>query len=287
MKLFQAYINEHQKSYIIDDVVIPLDASDNVGDNKFEYDLFKKIESKYPELKQEPWGMVSWKFQHKTLISTQKFYEFAEKKFSEGYDCVFINPMIGNESLFLNVWEQGNMFHTGMDKILDFIKENITEPKMNDFMGKNLFTFCNYFIATPSFWEKYFQFVDNIISKLEIEASNNSEIGKIYSKSHEYRYSYDVSLKPFIVERLLSSFMVCSEFNCIGYEYSQSDYDKKFGIQLGSFIFNLSKLKSEDNLACYFDVRNNVFNSILLTLIINLDDPNQYFISPEFKKMLV
>jgi hypothetical protein len=48
-----------------------------------------------------------------------------------GFDCNFINPMVANESMFLNVWDQGiAVGHTGVGLIFKHLSRilNLTDP---------------------------------------------------------------------------------------------------------------------------------------------------------------
>lgn len=103
MKIFQAYIGEAQRA-LVAARAIPFDAADNTDAGTREYDLFHRIHlDPAIDTDSEPWGLVSWKFAHKSPVSLDEFGSFAEQAFADGADCVFINPMIGNEAVYANV----------------------------------------------------------------------------------------------------------------------------------------------------------------------------------------
>ena len=267
-----------------------MDASGNVENSQREYELFKKIDTYLDRSPNEPWGMVSWKFEHKCLITPDQFMKFAQDKLQAGYDCVFINPMIGNEALYLNVWEQGvDCGHNGLDKIALFLQSQLGNS-ITSLMGRPSFAFCNYFIATPTFWHRYFNFVDHAISMLETEAMRSTEVGQTYAGTAHYARDATVSMKPFVIERLLSSFMMGSSLKHANYQYQDTQYRKKFGDQLGDFLFKLSKIKNEaiesqsnEQLNNYHTIRLNILNTSYKTVIWQLDDPFNYFISVEYR----
>lgn len=291
MKLFQSFVNEHQRSYLSEQT-IPVDASSNTEDNQREYELFKKVLTHNPELEAEPWGMVSWKFEHKCLIAPDEFIKFAQNKLDAGYECVFINPMIGNEALYMNVWEQGaHCGHVGLDKVATFLASQLG-GRITAIMGKKSFAFCNYFIATPTFWKKYFEFTDHALKLLENEAMNNTDAGQIYNGSAHYYRDTAVSMRPFVIERLLSSFIEGTALKCTGYVYRIEQYHAKFGTQLGSFLFKLSELKNrsimnkdQKLLQEFHTIRCNILNSDYRAVVWQLDDPFNYYVSPEFKTL--
>lgn len=246
MKLFQSYVTDEQKSYI-SNLATPVDASNNTDNDSREYELFKRIQTEHPELKDQPWGMVSWKFPSKTRVTTKEFLEFAESELSKGAQCVFINPMLGHEAIYLNVWEQGeDCGHRGMRKIAEFLQSKM--GNVFDFhrvMGKDTFAFCNYFIATPRFWKAYFEFVDKAISYLRSEALKGSEVGEIYAGSAHYLKDPTVLMRPFVIERLFSSFILGTQLKVSHYLYKESQYESRFGFGLGDVIYKLSELKDE------------------------------------------
>ena len=291
MKLFQSYVNAHQKTFLSANT-IPLDAQNNVENSQREYELFKKIKSSHNAGNSDPWGMVSWKFEHKCLIKPEEFMEFARTRLASGYDCIFINPMIGNESLYFNVWEQGiDCGHAGLDKVAAFLESKLG-ARITALMGNSSFSFCNYFIATPAFWDAYFSFVDHALGLLESEISNKSEVGNIYGGSAHYGRDASLSMRPFVIERLFSSFIVNSEFKCIGYQYSLTQYQAKFGSQPGNFLFKLSALKNKginsmDNtvLQKFHEIRCNILKGPFKTAVWQLDDPLAYFLTQEYKSL--
>lgn len=246
-----------------------------------EYELFKEIYGRCHS--GEPWGLVSSKFNLKNSIDINEFYDFTFDKFSHGFDCVYINPMIINESIFANVWEQGVIVgHKGMDLIYNFLirKNNF---KLNVLSGVD-FSFCNYFIANEKFWIAYFSFVDKCIAQLEEESRMKSEIGQIYIGSAGYHKNHEMSMRPFVIERLLSLFislnLVQNKISFIRFEHSESHYIKKAGFHYGKLLYNLKCLKKE----CFqdkkaFDLWNLIRSEIIKNRsvfhgLLHFDDPD-------------
>jgi len=232
-----------------------------------EYELFKEIYIKCDS--GEPWGLVSSKFNFKTSIDIKEFYDFALDKLFQGYDCVYINPMIINEAIFANVWEQGVIVgHKGIDLIYNFLikKNNLKLNVLSDIE----FSFCNYFIANNKFWNGYFSFVDKCILQLEDEARIKSEIGQIYIGSAGYHKNNEMSMRPFVIERLLSLFISLNinnnKINFTRFEHLESHYIKKAGFHYGKLLYNLKCLKKE----CFQDKKSlNLWNFIRSEIINN------------------
>ena len=124
---------------------------------------------------------MSWKFDHKSPIGLGEFHDFCRTAFVNGADCAFINPMIGNEAVYANGWEQGiHCAHTGIEKVAYFLEEQLGIG-VASVCDVNTFAFSNYFIANERFWKRYFNFIDQALELLDIEAERGSEVGQIYT----------------------------------------------------------------------------------------------------------
>ena len=292
IKLYQPYMGEDEKNSLPPSV-IPWDAGSNTDNSTREYELFKQIYQANSG-SSDAWGLVSRKFTHKSLLSVEDFAHFAEQKLSEGYDCVFVNPMMGMEALHLNVWQQGvQCGHAGLDKIIDFLEKSLGLA-FNAPMDRNTFAFCNYFIAKPPFWGAYFAFVDKALQLLDQEAANNTDVGSIYAGTGSYHLDANVTMKPFIIERLFSTFIQHSQFKVTSLNYGKIFYESKFGVKFGEFLFQLSALKNtglqlqeEGLLAAYDQIRFFIYsNPSYMTSISLSDDPPDFFLSKEYAELI-
>ena len=292
IKLYQPYIGEDEKNSLPPSV-IPWDAASNTDNSTREYELFKQVHQANTG-KNDAWGLVSRKFTHKSLLAVEDFIHFAEQKLSEGNDCVFVNPMMGIEALHFNVWQQGvQCGHAGLEKIIDFLEKSLGVP-FNTPMDRNTFAFCNYFIAKPSFWNAYFAFVDQALQFLDQEATNNTEVGSIYAGTGSYHRDANVTMKPFIIERLFSTFIQNSEFKVASFTYGKGFYEYKFGGQFGGFLYQLSALKNtglqlqeENLLAAYDQIRFFLYsNPTYMASLSLLDDPPDFFLSKEYAELM-
>lgn len=97
LDLYQSFFGDFQRQFV-SPVATPYDVTGNTGNDQREYDLFKKIHSTR-EAGSGPWGLVSWKFEHKSLVTIERFHAFAIERFAAGDQCVFLNPMIGNAAM--------------------------------------------------------------------------------------------------------------------------------------------------------------------------------------------
>lgn len=244
MKIYQSYHGAAQQRRL-SSTAIPFQILQKSPPDSREYELIKTIHrNRQDDL--EEWGLVSWKFEHKTHIKLEDFYDFAKTMFTSGADCVFINPMIGNEALFLSTWEQWVWAHD-YDRsmvVFEFInKLNIGD--LEEPAGSKHFAFCNYFIANKRFYDQYFKYIDFILAALEREADHATSVGLIYKESAKYKKDESLTMRPFIVERLFSSFILNNKnLNCVPYYFSIELFRSKFGINIGNSLFTLSQLKN-------------------------------------------
>lgn len=291
-KLYQSYLGEDERK-LLSPLAIPWNAENNTANSTREYELFKQVALANIN-SDEPWGLVSRKFSNKSLISIEKFVQFADQKFNAGFDCVFINPMIGIEALHLNVWQQGvQCGHAGLEKIIQFLETTFTLA-INAPMDKGTFAFCNYFIAKPVFWNQYFIFVDKVLSALDQEAAKGSEVGQIYAGTGSYHRDQSITMKPFVIERLFSTFIQNHAFKVAPFIYEKPYYEKKFGANFGAFLHQVSALKhigltlqQENLLAAYDQIRFFIYsNPTYMATISSLDDTPDFFLSSEYAQLM-
>ncbi len=240
LKIYQTYSGAAQRSYLAPGS-IPYDYSSNAGT---EYEIFKAIHAQAKP--SGPWGVLSWKFDVKCHISLQAFEAAARLHFEQGADCVFINPMIGAEAVFANVWEQGIACgHEGLEKMIPFLADRLYLRPQDLFMPRIVFAFCNYFIATDRFWSRYFDFVDSVLTDLDLEAQRGAAVGLIAQGPSNYSKNPKLSMQPFVVERLFSTFIPQSGLDVRSIDLDLPVYKAKFGALLGNTLHQLSTLKNQ------------------------------------------
>ena len=289
MNLYQSFIGDSQHSHI-SDVCIPYDASQNTGGDVREYELFREIHRGRHD--DEPWGLISWKFEHKTCVPAPEFRAFCESKLSEGHDCVFINPMIGNEATHFNVWEQGeHCGHKGIKQIAQHL-HLCADLDTLGCMGKESFSFCNYFVGTPAFWSAYLTFIDNAMTELKAQAKAGTEVGNIFAGGGNYISDQSASMRIFVIERLFSSFVKTqSEIRCAPFQHTRNIYIKKFGEKLGMLLHQLSLVKQRalvtndsELMNLWNEMRNCFFSDSYMYAVWQLDDPPEFYLGSQYAK---
>ncbi len=292
MKIYQAYMDVEQRAFVCDGA-IPFDASANRAPGTREYELFKQLHADPANRDaNEPWGLVSWKFEHKAPVAFRDFHAFCRSAFDAGADCAFINPMIGNEAVYANGWEQGiHCAHTGIEKIAYFLEQNMG-IQVATVCDTSTFAFCNYFVANRRFWDAYFAFIDRALALLDAAAVAGTEVGQIYSGSGQYERDASAAMRIFIIERLFSAFLLQQDaFRVRAWTPGADDFDRKFGVRLGALLWNLSRLKQRavetDDLAVY-QVWDRQRSALLadwhINIVWNLDDPFAMPLTHEYRE---
>lgn len=289
LDLYQAYLGDAQRRFLAPSA-IPYDVSANTANDQREYGLFKAIHAKR-EAGSGPWGLVSWKFEHKSLVPLDRFHAFASERLAAGDDCVFLNPMIGNAAMHTNVWEQWAVANKAIPHLCDFMGSFGDVDYLRP-MGEDSFAFCNYFVATDRFWTAYFAFVDTFIDRLEQEKEARTPIGIFYGGSGNYTRNTDITTKPFIIERLFASFLASDHgLSATPFLHDEATYVAKFGARLGEVLLHLADLKRRGLAgdqaadARWEELRRRLMKE-KLAAIWQMDDPSELLLSADFRPSL-
>ena len=291
LDIYQAYLGEAQMQ-ALPACAIPYNVAGNTANDQREYELFRKIAAERPA-GAGPWGLVSAKFELKTMVPLEDFQRFATARLADGFECVFINPMIGNEAIHLNVWEQWWVANESVIDLAAFL-ETVGPINSNGLMGSDCFSFCNYFVGSSVFWRRYFAYVEKFSEALAQQFQQQTAVGRFYGSSGVYARDASVTTRPFIIERLFSSFLATNpDIRRSAYPMTQAVYIAKFGSRLGEALFHLNALK---NLALQssdqptFDrwqaLRAELFPAAM-NVIWQLDDPPEIMVSREFRPSLM
>ena len=284
MILFQSFIGNTQRSYVSESCV-PLDASWNAGPDSREYELFSRIHAS--QQPREPWGLISWKFELKTGISANEFAAYCKTSLGSGCHCVFINPMIGSEAVYRDVWEQGeHCGHRGIHGIAEHLSTRGTGGFQASGMGRESFSLCNYFVGTPRFWDAYLAFVREVLAELVHQADGGTHVGRVFSGRGWYQRDIACSMRAFVIERLFSSFVRAHpHLSVVPFRHSEQHYVSKFGDRLGGLLFRMSATKNsammsrdEALLGRWNEAREALTESPYVMALWHLDDPPEFLV---------
>jgi hypothetical protein len=219
IKVRQIYFSKEQVSKVSENCFPFYNTSDFESDLFLEYSVILKsyLDGFYKE--GDLAGVLSWRFFEKARKTEYEFFEFIRK--NPGYDVYFINPFMEQVTMYDSVWKQGGTNHPGLLEIADSIFQKLGYGfKASDVKNTSADTlYCNYWIGSPAFWEKYIGFTKPIHDYI-LENKNDTEIvDKLKSNAP---YHYPVSYIPFLMERLFSTLLwKDSSIKYLAYEYSQ------------------------------------------------------------------
>lgn len=236
IKIFQTYYKEIQNKKLDSDFV-PLDNTNNHKPLWTEYWLFLNHYKNDGFRSSKYSGILSWKFNDKTNLTGQEFINFIQN--NDGHDVYFINPYPYEMYCSTNIWHHGEYFHPGLiqmaQNILDDIGYNIDLSSLINDERNTLF--CNYWVGSTEFWEKYMDFTLPIFDYINNSLSNENK-KLIYSHADKSR-GKDAAYFSFIFERLFTTLLVTDRnIKYIGYEYNIKELQYKYNVPIAFYIYN-------------------------------------------------
>lgn len=285
--IYQPYLEENQKAEVCPGAV-PLDISFNKGAASREYELFQLLHAHHRTVglgDDAFWGLVSRKFELKAPTPFSGFLAEAEAARRSGFDCYAYNPMIGNFSIYINVWEQGRRGHPNMDEIITYLGQR--GLRVGQAQGLSTFFFCNYVCGNEKFWSGYFSFCEQILGDFEDNLRRGTPLGLAYGGNANYGRSPELTMRPFIIERLLGLYFQVAAgqgLKVAVYQPTEEDFHRKFGTRLADFFYPLFLKKNaaletgdKDKIEVWQRARLPVFESPMLAF--HADDPPPWILN--------
>lgn len=204
--------------------MIPFDNTSNERPELREYHSFKKIiDGQYAT---EIYGVFGPRAEEKLRYSGKEIYD--EIVANPSKEFYLFNHARIQSVIFLNVWEQGEYFHPGIKKIMRYVldKNGYDYTVIDSIMTEKQMCFCSYFVTTKKAWLEYIRFVDDIKHTLN---ALPDELATIYHGSANYTRDTSLGMFPFIVERLLSTYLKLNPYNVHVKPYDYSLYTNDSG----------------------------------------------------------
>ncbi|MCX7143133.1 MAG: hypothetical protein NT123_19150 [Proteobacteria bacterium] len=218
VRVFQIFYDAQQRP-LLDPAFEPYDNRGYLHP-LLEFNVFRKL-ARTPQAKNARlWGALSWKFQQKTGISGMELLRLIDA--NPGYDVYYCNPHPDTESLYPNLWMQGETSHPNFLLLCTefFQAAGLPTGVLGEIQPSNAFASTNYFIATPKFWERYLAFVEGAIARAEGRLSPTAR-KMLYSDAADQRAMHArASYMPHIVERLFSLFLALEGSGFKAYKYA-------------------------------------------------------------------
>lgn len=218
IKIFQIYFKPELAQHC-DPAFTPLSNVENPHPELREWDVWNRYHESILEQNLDYWGFVSWKFKEKTNLTGQQVFEWIND--NPGHDVYLLNPCIINEAVFLNSWEQGDLYHPNISAIgqkfinkLGYQEQDIRAV----ILDRNRTVFANYVVGNRDFWVRFMDFSRKLFSVAETDPVFKEEVFGLGRSN----YAHDNTLPnfTFLIERLIPTFLELENFNSIGFNYN-------------------------------------------------------------------
>lgn len=187
-------------------------ALDNTGQRPdwYEYGPMRRFLLNQALAPDTRYGFLSPKFGQKTGLTAAQVNAFLDTT-PDDVDIVTFSPYFSNAAFFKNVFEQAEFWHPG---IMRTVGEAVAlaVPSVNEtllthglLMSSAQTVFCNYFVAKPRFWQRWFQLCEVIFQCAE---SGRGDIAQRLNAPTQY--VPPTPAKIFAIERM-ASLLLCLE----------------------------------------------------------------------------
>lgn len=152
------------------------------------------------------YGFLSPKFKEKTNLGSEQVYRFIESHSDS--DVILFSPYLDQSALFLNIIEQAWFAHPELKAIFS----EICKRYFKNIDHETLVTttedtvFCNYFVAKPDFWARWFEICESIYDLVE---GGRDPLGIQISGRTRYKTNL-TPMRTFVVERI-ATLLLCTE----------------------------------------------------------------------------
>jgi hypothetical protein len=206
IRIFQIHYAPEQRAQL-DERFEPFDNSGH-ADPFLEFDVIRRLQQRPNLANSSLWGAVSWKFGQKTGLTGEALHTYIQAH--PGFDVYYCNPYPEKEALYQNLWLQGETAHPGFFELAQqvFSKAGLPAQSCSHMVHSDLFSAANYIVATPAFWATYIPFVNAIMATAL--APEHEPLGqRLRCSSADARGLHaGASYIPFMVERLLTVFLL-------------------------------------------------------------------------------
>jgi hypothetical protein len=172
-------------------------------------------------------GLLSPKFSEKTGLSGSAFIDFIRA--NPGYDVWFINPFPQYFYISFNIWEQGDFFHPGLcERAARVFSSAGINVDLAQFPRSTMDTlaFCNFWAATPRFWDRFMADVDALMSAAEA-LPQMLELAP-------YHLDKPAPYFPFVFERYFTTFLTRNrDIRVCPWRYSREETISACGTEIG------------------------------------------------------
>jgi hypothetical protein len=259
--IYQIYYNDETFRQL-DRGFIPLENRGNPRPDWREYWPIRQFFHNTTLNEGDLYGFFSPNFHGKTQLNADQVYRFIEA--NPGKDVYHFSPFLQDSACYLNIFEQGNRYHPGTIELtnilLDSLDLRVDFSKLAmDFRST---VYCNFVVAKPAFWDKWFAINEHLYRSVEHGAS---EFARRMNTETTY-YKMPLDIKVFIMERIASLILALDQSMQVAhYDLAQMPWSDPLYYPCRDDMFMLNALKMAYNasgeeryLQLYFPLRNQV-----------------------------
>lgn len=197
--IYQIFYNEATRRQV-DPGFIPLENQGNPRPDWREYWPIRNFFLQNVLNEDDLYGFFSPNFFGKTQLQSQRVHRFIED--NPGNEVYTFTPFLQDSTCYLSMFEQGNRYHPGMVPLMQAFLASIEldvdlSRLAMDFRST---IYCNFLVAKPSFWSKWFAITERLYEDVE---NGNSDFARRMNALTTY-HKMPLDMKVFVMERIAS-----------------------------------------------------------------------------------
>jgi hypothetical protein len=243
IRIYQVYFEDAQKQAILYPA-IPIDRrsfpiSEQAANLYRENISFLHLWNNHRNFFSKYTGILSWKFAEKMGLSVREALNWIRT--NPGYDVYLFNPFPHSTVEFPNIFDEAEGSHPGFKHVFRELLLHLKMPVslIDNGIPAEYVAFCNYWIATQSFWRSYMSFLSNAIQTIESNPSLNTGMTKMTN------HDSPTPMAPFVLERLFFCYLYCHKKGLRIFKYDSALWRlKKYEERLAWLRRDISSLQS-------------------------------------------
>jgi len=207
IRVFQIYYDERTRN-LRDATFEPLDNSTSERPDWYEYWPIRRFLRSATLVESDHYGFLSPRFADKTRLRGRQVIEFVAQ--SGAADVVTFSPFPEHSACFINLFEQGDLFHPGLaDVAAAFLAELDRGLGLERLVSHSRnAVLANYFVAKPRFWRAWQDVLERCFSAAE---TTGSPLHAALTATTVHHGKAHPQMKIFLMERIASTLLATSE----------------------------------------------------------------------------
>ncbi|VTU22951.1 hypothetical protein SRS16CHR_03154 [Variovorax sp. SRS16] len=217
--LHQIFYDEATRA-ALDPGFVPMDNLANARPDWFEYWSIRRFFLGTVLNENDLYGFFSPKFRTKTGLSAEAVRQFVGDGTASRADVYLFSPVWGAACYFRNVFEQGERFHPGLLPVSQafFDAAGWRVDLRQLVMSTRTTVFCNYFVATPRFWRRWFE-VGEALFRIAEDPDHPLARHLVTFTAHNPAANI-YQFKAFLQERIASFLLCVEDWNTVACDFS-------------------------------------------------------------------